>query len=368
MLNVRTSPTTWRETEPVVRQQGCSHGVRRRCNSSRGCCPSRQGSSAAPDHPTQVPGVPGYTRSIRSIALLGALAVLLVFVGPAAGAGRRQPRRRPPTSPRPRPPSSSPRTASGRSSWRGTPPGLLPTMSSFLKKGTFAAGNRLLTQAPPNTGAGWYSLATGALARRPRLDEQHLSHQRPALRQPHRVVRRQRAAGGVDRPGGGTGWSQGRPGRVGRRPQRLDQGPTIDFRSFLSGRGVATNFIGTSGDLLFDDAPFIAAFGPGSTTRAAMRGRRVPRCRTRAGDRLDERTAADLQPARGAPARARLRRRQVRAERLDLRQHERRRHELRQGLLARRRGRRRRDPAQGPVGRRQGHDPGRRAERSPPGC
>ncbi|HSL33693.1 MAG TPA: 5'-nucleotidase C-terminal domain-containing protein, partial [Candidatus Limnocylindrales bacterium] len=39
------------------------------------------------------------------------------------------------------------------------------------------------------------------------------------------------------------------------------QGPTIDFRSFLSGRGVATNFIGSAGDVLFDDAPFIRAFG-----------------------------------------------------------------------------------------------------------
>ena len=38
-------------------------------------------------------------------------------------------------------------------------------------------------------------------------------------------------------------------------------GPTIDFRSFLSGRGVTTNFIGQAGDVLFDDAPFITAFG-----------------------------------------------------------------------------------------------------------
>ena len=40
--------------------------------------------------------------------------------------------------------------------------GRLPTMASFLKGGTKAAGNGLLTEAPPNTGAGWYSLATGA--------------------------------------------------------------------------------------------------------------------------------------------------------------------------------------------------------------
>ena len=40
--------------------------------------------------------------------------------------------------------------------------GLLPTMGSFLKKGAAATDGGLLTQAPPNTGAGWYSLATGA--------------------------------------------------------------------------------------------------------------------------------------------------------------------------------------------------------------
>ena len=38
-------------------------------------------------------------------------------------------------------------------------------------------------------------------------------------------------------------------------------GPTIDFRSFFSGRGVATNFIGSPGEPLFDSASFITAFG-----------------------------------------------------------------------------------------------------------
>ena len=40
--------------------------------------------------------------------------------------------------------------------------GVMPTMAEFLKGGTKASGNGLLTQAPPNTGAGWYTLATGA--------------------------------------------------------------------------------------------------------------------------------------------------------------------------------------------------------------
>ena len=35
-------------------------------------------------------------------------------------------------------------------------------MAGMLKNGASANGGGLLTQAPPNTGAGWYSLATGA--------------------------------------------------------------------------------------------------------------------------------------------------------------------------------------------------------------
>lgn len=38
----------------------------------------------------------------------------------------------------------------------------LPAMAALLKQGVSATGGGLLTQAPPNTGAGWYSLATGA--------------------------------------------------------------------------------------------------------------------------------------------------------------------------------------------------------------
>ena len=40
--------------------------------------------------------------------------------------------------------------------------GVMPAMRRLLKKGASATGGGLLTQAPPNTGAGWYSLATGA--------------------------------------------------------------------------------------------------------------------------------------------------------------------------------------------------------------
>ena len=40
--------------------------------------------------------------------------------------------------------------------------GRMPAMRELLRRGAKASGNGLLTQAPPNTGAGWYTLATGA--------------------------------------------------------------------------------------------------------------------------------------------------------------------------------------------------------------
>src|SRR5262249_28533955 len=39
------------------------------------------------------------------------------------------------------------------------------------------------------------------------------------------------------------------------------QGPTIDYVSFFSGRGVSTNFHGGPSDALFDDPTLIASFG-----------------------------------------------------------------------------------------------------------
>ena len=77
------------------------------------------------------------------------------------------------------------------------------------------------------------------------------------------------------------------------------QGPTIDFQSFFSGRGVATNFIGHAGEPLFDDAPFITAFGlqfdhPGRLRRPGA----VPRRRADRRDRLDRRPAASYSPAK----------------------------------------------------------------------
>ncbi len=139
--------------------------------------------------------------------------------------------------------------------------GLLPTMSSFLRKGTLAQRNGLLTQAPPNTGAGWYSLATGAWpgVHGSTNNTFHINGQpfanRTAAFDPN-VLQAESIAQSAERGGlkvAQVEWAGGRNATI--------QGPTIDFQTFLSGRGVATNFIGKAGEPLFDDAPFIASFG-----------------------------------------------------------------------------------------------------------
>ena len=108
--------------------------------------------------------------------------------------------------------------------------GVMPTMKEFLKGGTKASGNGLLTQAPPNTGSGWYTLATGAwpgvhgstnntfhkngdafgTARTTAFD--------PGVLQAE-----------IDRPIRRAGRPQGRAGRVGRRSKRHHPGPDDRF-------------------------------------------------------------------------------------------------------------------------------------------
>jgi 2',3'-cyclic-nucleotide 2'-phosphodiesterase (5'-nucleotidase family)/predicted AlkP superfamily phosphohydrolase/phosphomutase len=139
--------------------------------------------------------------------------------------------------------------------------GLLPTMTSFMRKGTLAQRNGLLTQAPPNTGAGWYSLATGAWpgVHGSTNNTFHINGQpfanRTAAFDPN-VLQAESIAQSAERGGlkvAQVEWAGGRNATI--------NGPTIDFQSFFSGRGVATNFTGKAGDVLFDDAPFIASFG-----------------------------------------------------------------------------------------------------------
>jgi 2',3'-cyclic-nucleotide 2'-phosphodiesterase (5'-nucleotidase family)/predicted AlkP superfamily pyrophosphatase or phosphodiesterase len=139
--------------------------------------------------------------------------------------------------------------------------GVMPAMAGFLKNGTSATGGGMLTQAPPNTGAGWYTLATGAWPgitgstnNTFHINGAPLSTRTSAF--DANVLQIETIAQSAERGGlkvAQVEWAGGRNASI--------QGPTIDFQSFLSGRGVATNFIGTTGDVLFDDAPFITGFG-----------------------------------------------------------------------------------------------------------
>ena len=105
--------------------------------------------------------------------------------------------------------------------------GLLPTMSDFLKKGVKASGNGLLTQAPPNTGAGWYTLATGAWPGvhgstnntfyKSGSSGNSFTGARTAAFDPG-VLQAETIAQSAERAG-----LEGRPGRMGRWPQRDDQ-------------------------------------------------------------------------------------------------------------------------------------------------
>ena len=139
--------------------------------------------------------------------------------------------------------------------------GVMPTMRSFLRKGTYASGNGLLTQAPPNTGAGWYTLATGAWpgVHGSTNNTFHKSGQPFANRTTAfdpGTLQVETIAQSAERAGmkvAQVEWAGGRNATI--------SGPTIDFQSFFSGRGVATNFIGTSSDPLFDDVGLITGLG-----------------------------------------------------------------------------------------------------------
>lgn len=134
--------------------------------------------------------------------------------------------------------------------------GLLPTFGDLLNKGAYAAGGGMLTQAPPNTGAGWYTLATGAWpgVHGSTNNTFHINGQpfanRTAAFDPG-VLQAESIAQAAERGGKRVAqieWAGGRNATI--------NGPTVDFRSFFSGRGVATNYISPT-----DDPQFTAAFG-----------------------------------------------------------------------------------------------------------
>lgn len=134
--------------------------------------------------------------------------------------------------------------------------GVMPNMAEFLKKGAKASGNGLLTQAPPNTGAGWYSLATGAWAGVHGSTNNTYHVNGGAFGSGTAAfsaasLQAETIAQSAERAGlkvAQVEWAGGIQAAV--------NGPTVDFRSFFSGRGVATNYISAS-----DNEAFTRSFG-----------------------------------------------------------------------------------------------------------
>jgi hypothetical protein len=134
--------------------------------------------------------------------------------------------------------------------------GLLPAMRQMLRAGVKAADGGLLTQAPPNTGAGWYSLATGAWPgvhgstnNTFTINGAPFANRTSAFDSV--ALQAETLAQAAERGGKKVAQIEWAGGRVG-----VINGPTVDFRAFLSGRGVATNYISPT-----DDAAFVTSFG-----------------------------------------------------------------------------------------------------------
>src|SRR6188472_720051 len=132
----------------------------------------------------------------------------------------------------------------------------MPAMAELLKKGSSASGGGLLTQAPPNTGAGWYSLATGAWPgvhgstnNTFHVNGQPFGNRTAAF--DANVLQAESIAQSAERSGlkvAQVEWAGGRNATI--------AGPTIDYQTFWSGRGVVTNYVSPS-----DIPANITAFG-----------------------------------------------------------------------------------------------------------
>ena len=134
---------------------------------------------------------------------------------------------------------------------------VVPGFAEMLRTGAKAGGNGMLTQAPPNTGAGWYTMATGAwpavhgstnntffvdnqpMANRTAAFDQTISTDpgAPSVLQAETIAQ---AAERGHKKVIQLEWAGGDNGTI--------NGPTVDYRSFFSGRGVATNYRNDDGE------------------------------------------------------------------------------------------------------------------------
>ena len=135
--------------------------------------------------------------------------------------------------------------------------GLVPGFRDMLKHGAYASNNGLLTQAPPNTGAGWFTLATGAWpgVHGSTNNTFHINGSAfassTAAFGATNVLQAESIAQSAERGGKKVAqieWAGGRNASI--------DGPTLDFRNFRSVRGVVTNYTSPS-----DIPANIAAFG-----------------------------------------------------------------------------------------------------------
>ncbi len=134
--------------------------------------------------------------------------------------------------------------------------GPVPGFARLLRRGAAAEGGGMLTQAPPNTGAGWYTLATGAWpgVHGSTNNTFHTVGQpftnRTSAFDPG-VLQAETIAQAAERGGKRViqlEWAGGRNAAI--------EGPTIDFRTSLSGRGVTTTYVAPS-----DRRTLVDAFG-----------------------------------------------------------------------------------------------------------
>ena len=204
--------------------------------------------------------------------------------------------------------------------------GAVPGFRDLLRRGARASDDGLLTQAPPNTGAGWFTLATGAWPGVHGSTNNTFHKNGDPFApdadppRPHRRVRRRRAAGRDACPVRRARRQEGRPDRVGGRPRRRHRRPDrrLPRVPLRPRRGDQLHRADRPRELRQVVRPPVRP--PGRLRQpAAVRGRRAV-----TGDRLDQRPGL-VQPRAGdAHAGDRLRDRQVRPQRLHLRQPQRR--------------------------------------------
>ena len=202
--------------------------------------------------------------------------------------------------------------------------GGMPGLAEMRYGGVVADGNGMYTQAPTNTGAGWYTMATGAwpAVTGSTNNTFHINGAPFANRTSAfdaAALQAETIAQSAERGGKKViqmEWAGGR--------NALINGPTVDFRAFVSGRGVV-------------DQLRLAVRSPGAHLRVRVAVRPAA---DRPCDRLDERSRVVQRRARDAHGSARWRRRQVRARGLHLRQHRRQHRQLRPGAVRQDEGRR----------------------------